>query len=92
MHLRLVRGRFDPAKYDDLLPLTPGILAALEGLPGCQGVYHGVDRATGTTVTVTVWDTEEHARFPRDAVGDSIRRALAQGVQLDPPEFFEVIR
>jgi hypothetical protein len=41
---------------------------------------------------VSTWDTEEHARFSRDALGESVvSRLQVAGVQLDPPEFDEVL-
>jgi hypothetical protein len=49
----------------------------------------GVDRASGRTITVTTWDTEDHARWPREALGDLVARFQALGIQLDRPEFFE---
>jgi hypothetical protein len=37
------------------------------------------------------WDTEEHARLSRDVLlGAFIPRLQALGVQLDPPQIFEV--
>jgi hypothetical protein len=50
-----------------------------------------IDELTGgQLVAVSTWDTEEHARWPRQALGDFVPRLQALGVQLDPPEFFEV--
>jgi hypothetical protein len=50
MYLRLTRGRFDPARYDTVVPLVPAITAALRALPGVQDVRVGIDRATGRTL------------------------------------------
>ena len=90
MYLRITRARFDPARYEELLPLTREIAAAVQQLPGCQSYHGGVDRSAGTIAAVSTWDTEEHARFSRDRLGDIIARTQAIGVQLDPPEIYEV--
>jgi len=61
------------------------------GCRGCQSYAGAVDRASGRLRAVSTWDTEEHARFSRDALGQSaVSRLQAAGVQLDPPEFYEV--
>ncbi len=91
MYLRITRGRFDPARYDDFIPVTRELNAALQGLPGYQDFYQGIDRTAGTTAVVSVWDTEEHARFSRDRLGDAVTRLQALGVQLDPPEIYELV-
>jgi heme-degrading monooxygenase HmoA len=92
MYLRLTRAHYNPARYEDIVSLASQVNAAVERLPGCQAMYQGTDRTTGTTAAVSIWDTEEHARFSRDALGDVIGRLQALGVQLDSPEFFEIVR
>ena len=91
MYLRITRARFDPARYDDLVPITREVNAAVQRLPGCQGLYQGIDRQAGTVAAVSIWDTEEHARFSRDTLGDMITRLQALGVHLDPPEIYEIV-
>ena len=90
MYLRITRGRFDPAQFDDLVPVTQEINAVVHGLPGCQGLYQGIDRTTGALVAVSIWDTDEHARFSRDVLGDRVTRLQALGAQLEPPEIYEL--
>jgi quinol monooxygenase YgiN len=91
MHLRISRGRFEPTAYDELVRLAPAIAAAVKRLPGCGRYYGGVDRAAGTVVAVSAWDSAEHARFSREALGDVLARLLALGVRLEPPEVYEVV-
>lgn len=38
MQLRLTRGRFDPARYDDVMRAVPDITAAIRALPEVQGI------------------------------------------------------
>jgi hypothetical protein len=40
-------------------------------------------------VTITTWDTEQHARFSRDRLGDLVGRMRDAGVTLEPPEVYE---
>ena len=90
-YLRLTRGRFEPATYDELVALARDLAAAMRRLPGHRGYHGAVDRAAGTLVVVSTWDRAEHARFSRDALGDALARGQALGVQLEPPEIYEVV-
>ena len=90
MYLRISRARFDPARYEELLPLTREIAAAIQQLPGCQSYHLGIDRNAGTGVSASTWDTEEHARFSPDSLGNATSRLQALGVQVDPPEIYEI--
>ena len=89
--LRITRGRFESARYAELVRLAPGPAAAVQRLPGCGGYHSGLDRAAGTLVAVSTWDSVDHARFSRDALGDALTQILALGVQLEPPELYEVV-
>jgi hypothetical protein len=90
VYLRLTRGRFDPARFDQLQRFAEQVVAAVQRLPGFQHFYGGVDRAAGTFVVVTLHDSEAHARFPREFVGDVIARMQVVGVELEPPVVYEV--
>jgi hypothetical protein len=90
MYLRIVRGRFDPAASDALVALVPAIEAALAALPGHDHTHTGVDRANGQGVTVSTWDTEEHARFDRQALGEVVGKLQAAGMTLESPEVYEL--
>ena len=91
MYMRITTGRFDPAKSEEVVGLTGEVSAALSQLPGFQHLHQGVDRNAGMAVVVSIWDTEEHARFSRDALGDVINRLQAAGAQLDPPQIYEIV-
>ena len=89
MYLRLTRGRFDPARYDTVVPLVPAITAALRALPGVQDVHVGIDRATGRTLSLTTFDTLEHAQFSRDRLGPVLEPLQALGWEPEAPELYE---
>ena len=94
MYLRITRGRFDPGRYDELLPLAREINAAVQALPGCQSIHTGIDRTAGTLAAASTWDTAEQANFAREAagrLGDVVRRTQAIGVQLEPTEIYEIV-
>ena len=94
MYLRITRGRFDPAKYDDLLPLTREVDAAVQAMPGCQSMSSAMDRTGGRLAVVSQWDTLEQASFSRDTdarTADVVSRILALGTQVEPPEIYEVV-
>ena len=95
MYLRVTRGRFDPARFDEVMAVVPAIMAGLRQLPGCRDARAGFDRAAGTTLSVSTFDTLANAQFSRDAIGGGLGEALARlrdtGAQLEPPEFYEVV-
>jgi hypothetical protein len=87
-YLRVARSRRNPGTSDQF---GVNLLAAFKRQPGLQSFASGVDRASGQQIVISIWDTEEHARFSREALGsDVMREVQALGGQLDPPEFFEV--
>ncbi len=90
MYMRVVRGRIDPARLDEVNQVAPDLAAAIRRQPGHQSSMGGMNRATGQTIVVSTWDTEEHARFTQSR-SDLASRFQAVGVQSDPPEFFEVV-
>ena len=92
MYMRVTRARMDPAKIDEaVLQAGQDVAAAIRGLPGFQSYVGGVDRASGRSINVSTWDTEEHARWSAaDALGDIPSRLQSLGVQVDAPEIFEV--
>jgi hypothetical protein len=92
MHLRVVRIRRDPAKWDESIPAMLAASEAVRQLPGCQSLVIAGDSGTGEGFAVSTWDTEEHARFARNAVIAGPTRALeAVGGQIEPPLVFEVL-
>jgi quinol monooxygenase YgiN len=91
MYMRVARSRVDPSRVDEVSQLGLDVVAAIRRLPGCQSATIGINRGTGEEVLVSTWDTEEHARFTRDALGDILSRVQSFGGQLDPPEFFELM-
>jgi hypothetical protein len=90
--MRVTRSRTDPSRLDEAVSqVGPDLQAAISRLPGYQSYTIAVDRASGQALSVSTWDTEEHARWSRDAaIGDLLSRLQTLGVQIDPPEFYEV--
>jgi hypothetical protein len=91
MYLRSTRGHFDPTKSGEATTLLPDIVAAIERLPGCQGVQAGVDSTTGGTLSVSSFDSLEHAKFSRESLGDAFTRLQALGWQGEAPEYYETV-
>jgi len=91
MYMRITLGRFDPAKSEEVVRLSGEVSAAVSRLPGFQHLHQGFDRNAGTAAVVSIWDTEEHARFSRDALGEVVSRLRAAGAQLDPPQIYEIV-
>ena len=93
MYMRVTRVRFDPARYEETMRVIEDLTATARRFPGFQGTYGGVDRTNGAGVGMSLWDTEEHARFTLDAatLGDLLPRLQAAGVQMEPAEIYEVV-
>jgi quinol monooxygenase YgiN len=91
MYLLVTRGRWDPAKHDEFAHLVPAAIAAIRKLPGCQDARNGVERSTGRTVTVSTFDTQEHAQFSRESLGEPLARLQAAGWQGEAPEIYESV-
>jgi quinol monooxygenase YgiN len=90
-YMRVARSRADPATTDEERQVLQEVIAATKRQPGCQSIVVGVDRTSGHTLIVSLWDTAEHARFSRDALGGEVLSKIqAIGGRPDPPEFFEV--
>jgi hypothetical protein len=90
MWMRVTRGRLDPATIDEALKLAPETTAAFKRLPGYHSYVAGGDRTTGQSISVSTWDTEDHARFSSEALGDALTALRALNFQIDGHEFFEV--
>lgn len=91
MYVRITRGQNDPAKVDETIDLVPDISDAIRSLPGCQGVQIAIDRTTGKSVSISTFDTQTHAQFSRETLGEPLARLVATGWQPEPPEFYEVV-
>ena len=94
-YMRVTRSQHDPAVTEDLVRLAPDFVAAVRQLPGLQHFHGGIDRATGKGITFAIFDTEEHARFPQEAldallgaVGANLR---ATGLQVEGMDIYEVV-
>jgi hypothetical protein len=89
MYMRVTRSRVDPARYEEASQVVLDLAASARQLPGFQRLVFGGDRAIGEGFAISTWDTEEHARWSRDVLGDPVPRLRALGVQIDPPQIFE---
>ena len=91
MYMRVVRARIDPSKLDEAgSQVGPDLGEAIRRQPGFQSLTGGTNRSSGQTILVSTWDTEEHASYSPEALGEIQSRLRALGVQADPPEIFEV--
>lgn len=91
MYLRVARTRVEPSRIDEVRNLSADLQTALQQLPGFQTLYSGIDRSSGRGVIVSVWDTEEHAQFSREALGTVLSRSQDIGLTLEAPEIYDVL-
>lgn len=66
MIVRISRGTFEPARYDEVAELLNAsqaqLIPAITALPGNFSFYAGIDRTSNSMVNVSVWETIEHAK------------------------------
>lgn len=90
MHVRVTRGRFDPARAQDVQAVTDDVSAALKALPGFVSYTGGLNRAAGTLVAISTWQDEKAANFSREQLGGVLSRVV-ELAQLEAPEIYEVV-
>jgi hypothetical protein len=71
--------------------LAQDLAAAVRRMPGNQSFMGGVDRANGRAITISTWDTGQHASYSPDALGEVQSRVRGVTTDVDPPEVYEVI-
>ena len=90
MHLRVTRGRFDPARLEELRALIPDVAEAFKGLPGFLSYQGGLDEKAGTVVAISTWEDAQAANFPREKLGEVLPRIL-DIAQVEPSEIYEIV-
>ena len=71
---------------------TPDVLQRVGAMSGFHGVYYLADRASGKTMSITLWETEEAMRQSEEAA-DQLRadEAAATGGKIVSVEHYEVV-
>jgi heme-degrading monooxygenase HmoA len=93
MWMRVTRSHVeDPSRFDEAS--WADLAAAVKRLPGLQSFTLGSDRASNRAVSMSTWDTEEHARYLpgslADALGEAMSRFEVAGLQVDSVDIAEV--
>jgi heme-degrading monooxygenase HmoA len=82
-YVRITTLRGDPARIDDaLVYLREKVRPVADGLDGSRGMLALADRANGTDVTLTFWETAEAMRTSED-VADQLRGDAAATLEMD---------
>ena len=93
-YVRITRMRMDLARFneaaEELQRLAAEVASATRQLPGCQSYIGGSDFARGRAVSISMFDTLEHAQVSREVLGAAITRLQELGLQLEDPEIYEV--
>jgi hypothetical protein len=77
MYARVVRGQTAPDRLDQFDAVVRSVLvAALREQRGFSGALSLLDRETGGTLLVILWETEEQAARPMSACDGSFLEAL----------------
>lgn len=97
MVVHLSRGRFDPACYDTLRALLSAaetdLIPAIRRLPGLVSCDAALDGATGSIITVSVWESVE-AAAGMGALPEMLalrNTFVTQGVNFEPTISYEGI-
>ncbi|MDP9382278.1 MAG: antibiotic biosynthesis monooxygenase [Chloroflexota bacterium] len=91
MYVRISRIRFDPDKYDQVMEIIRDVPEVMRRQPGFLGYFAAADRAVGTGLAVSTWESEVQAWVSRAVLGDTVPRMQALGVELDAPEVYEMV-
>ncbi|HEX4713838.1 MAG TPA: hypothetical protein VH164_02820 [Ktedonobacteraceae bacterium] len=88
--IRVSRGNFDPARFEEVDRMTKEtgtyLIPAIQKLPGLLSYYAGAS-PDGSMVHISVWDSEEHAEQMsglKEMIVDARRDAEAAGVTFIP--------
>lgn len=88
LFVRVTRGRYRPSRFESVEKLASDVLLpALRRMPGFRGFTGAADRAAGTLVAISYWETREQA----DAVGTHQPPFENLGVVLEPAQTYEVV-
>ena len=93
MHARVTTLDMDPGKVDEVSDrLESEDVPEFKKLDGFKGMTLLTDRASGKTVAVTFWESEDALRQSEGAVKDARQRAADTGGAGEPQvERFEVV-
>ncbi|RIK33519.1 MAG: hypothetical protein DCC55_34790 [Chloroflexi bacterium] len=93
MYVRVTTGGFDPAKEQELQRLIDEkFIPLLQQLPGLHRYLSGIDRAAGRFVSITIWDSLDHAQAFPAAIADLLGEFTAASLRPEPTQLFEVTR
>lgn len=88
--IRVSRGNFDPARFEEVDRVTKEtstyLIPAIQKLPGLLSYFAG-SSSDGSTVQVSIWDSEEHANQMsslKEMIVDTRHAYLAVGVTFPP--------
>ena len=88
MILRVTRGRFDAANYEQIeRGLQEQWVPDVKHLPGFRGLQLGLDRDAGTFVAASAWDSPEQSEALR-ATRAPFERL---GMQYEGTDIYEVV-
>jgi quinol monooxygenase YgiN len=90
VYIRVTRGRFEPEESGAVEAMSSDVADAIKVLPGFVAYHGGIDRNAGTMVAISSWEDRSSAEFPREKLGDVMRR-VTEVAQLEPAEIYEVM-
>lgn len=91
MWARVSRFRGPPDRIDDDIAQTRQAAEAVAAIPGSRGIYYMVNRESGQTMAVTLWEDEESLRASEEQA-NKIRQESADqaGQEIAGVERYEV--
>ena len=88
MILRVTRGRFDAADYEQIeRELREQWVPGVKQMPGFRALQFGVDRDAGTFVAASAWDSPEQSEALRTTRAPFERL----GLRYDGTDIYEVV-
>ena len=92
MFARVTRITADPARIDEIEPIVrEQVFPAAQQMAGFRGMWAMVDRQSGTSLSFTLWESEEAMRASEAFCSQSqVRTSATTGAEVTT-ERFEVI-
>ena len=93
MHARITTVQGDPSQAEEAIALVQDqVIPGTKGIQGFAGGYWLLDRATGKTLAITLWESEEAMTASEDKAASIREQTTKQlGEDIESVERFEIV-
>jgi len=92
MHARVTHSKTEPAKIDEAIKfIKETVVPRAKENKGFKGGYWLADRATGKSISLTLWESAEAMRSSDETAKGTVEKATALGFRVTGVERYEVV-